>query len=161
MKATGLLALLLSFPDDWSIDHRDLARRKTDGFDSVRRCLRELEACGYLKRERIQDPISGKWGWIHTLYEIPEGGYPHLGERGPRVRDPESGKSESGFPSLLQRKAHRTQSSESGKPSLGRAAADRCSDPSCPRCGGSGWALDPVTGEAYHCGGPGQGEEAG
>lgn len=49
-KAKGLLAYLLSKPDDWIVKEHDLVAHATDGRDSVRATIRELEAAGYLAR---------------------------------------------------------------------------------------------------------------
>jgi hypothetical protein len=51
-KATGVLAYLLSLPDDWRVSRDDLANRKADGVASVRTAMSELEAAGYLTRHR-------------------------------------------------------------------------------------------------------------
>lgn len=57
-KAKGLLGYILSRPDDWQINVRDLARRSTDGRDSVYAALRELKARGYIQ-ETIQRHARG------------------------------------------------------------------------------------------------------
>lgn len=68
-KATGILAYLLSKPDDWTISYRDLEKRKIEGKTAVLAALRELERNGYLKRERKH--IGGRWAWEQVLYEAP------------------------------------------------------------------------------------------
>ena len=59
-KARGLLAYLLSLPDDWRTSSDRLARLGPDGRDAVRSGLRELEELGYLVRRRIQSS-TGRW----------------------------------------------------------------------------------------------------
>jgi len=59
-KARGLLAYLLSLPDDWRTSSDRLARLGPDGRDAVRSGLRELEELGYLTRRRSQSS-TGRW----------------------------------------------------------------------------------------------------
>ena len=52
-KARGLMAYMLSMPDDWKFYTRELVKHSDkDGRDSVRVGLKELEDCGYLKRQK-------------------------------------------------------------------------------------------------------------
>lgn len=68
-RATGILAYLLSKPNDWTISYRDLIQRKTEGKTAVLRALRELEDAGYLQRERKH--IAGRYQWEQVLFEVP------------------------------------------------------------------------------------------
>lgn len=73
-KAKGLLAYLLSKPDDWQIAEADLIRRSKDGRDAVRAGLRELEASGYLARRQVREP-GGKFARTEcVVYERPKFG---------------------------------------------------------------------------------------
>ena len=72
-KARGLLAYLLSMPDNWSVSSAHLAKTGPDGREAVRTALIELVSAGYLIRERKQDPSTGRWGWIQTVYDAPVG----------------------------------------------------------------------------------------
>ncbi|WP_287966326.1 hypothetical protein [Diaphorobacter sp.] len=54
-KATGILCWLLGLPQDWRVRLSHLAQQKTDGRDSTRAGLAELEAVGYLWIERRRD----------------------------------------------------------------------------------------------------------
>ena len=70
-KAKGLLAYLLSKPDDWQVYERDLIKRATDGRDAVRSTLRELESFGYLSRRQIRGE-NGSFGHMeYIVYERP------------------------------------------------------------------------------------------
>ncbi|WP_274655591.1 helix-turn-helix domain-containing protein [Paenibacillus humicola] len=70
-KAKGLLAYLLSKPDDWQIYEKDLIKRSTDGRDAVRAGLRELEANGYLSRHQLRGE-GGSFGTMeYIIYERP------------------------------------------------------------------------------------------
>lgn len=73
-KAKGLLAYLLSKPDNWQITETDLVRRSQDGRDAVRAGLRELEINGYLVRHQVRAP-GGKFARTeYVVYERPEFG---------------------------------------------------------------------------------------
>jgi hypothetical protein len=69
-KAKGLLAYLLSRPDDWTVIVRDLIRRSKDGRDSVYAALKELTVAGYLEMELERD--GGKFARRrYVVYERP------------------------------------------------------------------------------------------
>lgn len=54
-KAKGLLSEMLSLPPDWDYTLQGLAVIATDGLDSVRTAVRELEQYGYLVRSQSRD----------------------------------------------------------------------------------------------------------
>ncbi|MCB2308874.1 helix-turn-helix domain-containing protein [Clostridium estertheticum] len=69
-KAKGILAYLLSKPDDWTCQVQDLSKNSTDGRDSVYNGLKELRASGYLIKRPIK--VNGKvTEWEEILFEIP------------------------------------------------------------------------------------------
>lgn len=70
-KARGLLAYLLSLPDDTSLDRRRLEGAGPDGAYAIRMALQELAAAGYLRHEKHQDE-RGLWRTGATLYEVPK-----------------------------------------------------------------------------------------
>lgn len=69
-KATGLLAYLLSMPDNWTPNRDDLAQRKTDGVASVRAGMTELKDAGYItvRKEKLQ---NGTFVTVAEVYERP------------------------------------------------------------------------------------------
>lgn len=67
-KARGLLAYLLSRPDNWRTSSQHLARCGPDGRDAVRTGLDELVQAGYLVRRRRQDP-AGRWSTETCVYD--------------------------------------------------------------------------------------------
>lgn len=69
-KARGLAAYLLSKPDNWTVNERQLIKSGPDGQAAIRSGLHELEQAGYLKRERMHTG-EGKFTWETTLYESP------------------------------------------------------------------------------------------
>ncbi len=65
-KARGIFAYLWSMPDDWNFYETEVAKHATDGRQSLRTGLEELEKNGYLERTRSRDKL-GKFGapvWI-------------------------------------------------------------------------------------------------
>lgn len=71
-KAKGLLSVVLSLPEDWDYSVKGLVTLSGDGFDSVKSTLKELEAAGYLVRERERDSQGHLKGMIYCFYEIPQ-----------------------------------------------------------------------------------------
>lgn len=71
-RAKGILAYLLSRPDDWKVSSVDLARRSKEGRDATKKAYDELKEHGYLK----VFPIKGdgekiiRWDW--EVYEKPQ-----------------------------------------------------------------------------------------
>lgn len=71
LKAKGLLSIILSLPDDWQYNQKGLASLSTDGLDSVRSTLKELERHGYVTRARIRSPEGFLGEMEYTIREIP------------------------------------------------------------------------------------------
>lgn len=70
-KARGLLAYLLSLPDDWRVYVTELADHSTDGTAATRSGLQELIDADYVKRERRRDDEGKFAGWTYLVYENP------------------------------------------------------------------------------------------
>lgn len=70
-KAKGLLAEMLSLPENWDYTLKGLTYLFSDGLDSVRQGIRELEEHGYVVRERKRDE-KGRLGEMeYVIYETP------------------------------------------------------------------------------------------
>ena len=73
LEARGLLGYLLSLSDHWEARADHLCRTCGVGRDKLQRILRELQAAGYVRRERTRDPQTGVWlGQRTMVYERPE-----------------------------------------------------------------------------------------
>jgi hypothetical protein len=69
-EARGLLAYLLSKPDDWKVILSDVQRNGNIGRDKARRLLKELESAGYIKKEDQTINPDGTFGNIpYRIYE--------------------------------------------------------------------------------------------
>ena len=71
-KAKGILAYLLSKPDDWKCQVSDLIKKSTDGRDSVYGGLKELRATGYMIKRPVKNDKNIIVEWEEVLYETPQ-----------------------------------------------------------------------------------------
>lgn len=71
MKAKGILSLMFSLPDDWDYTLKGLAYLSTDGIDSIRSGIQELERAGYIFRSRIRDDHGYFRGTKYKVYPTP------------------------------------------------------------------------------------------
>jgi hypothetical protein len=69
--ARGLLAYLLSRPDDWKVLVNDLKRRGNLGRDGIYALLRELRSAGYVRFERQRDLQGRMRGGTYIVSELP------------------------------------------------------------------------------------------
>ena len=92
-RALGLLIYILSKPDGWRVDSRDLAKTHSEGRDAIRAALNELQDEGYMTQTRVR--VGDKWlietavsevkqesntGNIEDLSPVP--GFPAAGKPG-------------------------------------------------------------------------------
>jgi hypothetical protein len=70
-KAKGLLAYLLSLPDDWQIYEEEIAVHSKDGIKSTRSGLKELIEYNYINRAQSRT-VDGKFaGYEYCVFEVP------------------------------------------------------------------------------------------
>ncbi len=65
LKSKGLLAYLLSLPNDWDVYATELVLRHKDGITAIYSAIKELEDSGYLKRERVR--VNGKLAGVNYI----------------------------------------------------------------------------------------------
>jgi hypothetical protein len=68
-EAVGVMAYLLSKPDDWEAQLTDIERRFKIGREKRQRIVRELEDAGYM--ERIETRENGKFDYTIIVHETP------------------------------------------------------------------------------------------
>lgn len=69
-ETRGMIAYLLSKPNNWEMRVGNLLNASPAGRDKVRRMIREAIEFGYMVRIKEKDE-SGKFHWVTTLYENP------------------------------------------------------------------------------------------
>lgn len=70
-KARGLHHLLLSYPDNWTINTAQLtAESDRDGREAIASALKELETFGYFERKKLRGQ-DGRITWETFVYELP------------------------------------------------------------------------------------------
>ena len=70
-KATGLLCMMLSLPDEWDFSVSGLEQMKTENKSAITSALKELEENGYLIRTQNRDKKGVFTGTIYNIYEQP------------------------------------------------------------------------------------------
>lgn len=70
-KAKGIWLYAFSRPDDWQFYLCDIINQSTDGRESVRSGIDELEKAGYLTREQLKGENGKFSSYIYTFYELP------------------------------------------------------------------------------------------
>ena len=71
-KAKGILVEMLSLPKNWDYTLKGLTTLFSDGIDSIRQGIKELEENGYIVRERKRDARGRLGGMEYVIYETPE-----------------------------------------------------------------------------------------
>jgi hypothetical protein len=72
LRSRMLLIYMLSFPPDWRINYRLLAREmQCEGEHAIRKSLQELKQRGYVRNERRRGD-GGKWETTTIVYDSPQ-----------------------------------------------------------------------------------------
>jgi hypothetical protein len=142
LKARGLLALLLSLPDDWECHGiRGIVKNfcERDGVEAVQNAMQELEKHGYLARRKGRN-ADGTWQWLWTYGAHPAevaqamenlqvsstSGFPVYGE--PGSGEPVSGKPVYGEPVHLEKSLQDLDKRDLQETSADALAARACAD---------------------------------
>lgn len=70
-KATGILAYLLSKPNQWTVRIKDIEKHGKDGEKAIRAGLKELINAGYAELKTIQNTDGKLAGKTYIIHEIP------------------------------------------------------------------------------------------
>ena len=90
-RARGVLAYLLSQPPGYRVNSADLTRAGSEGRDSIRTALAELEKAGYLRRSQARNP-DGSFTADSVVYEHPQPPGPDDGNPGPGATSTDTAK---------------------------------------------------------------------
>ena len=85
-KAKGIMAYMLSKPDDWTFYLDELMRHSTDGKASFRSGFKELQDAGYVQRVKHRKE-DGTFRWETIVYEQPHTDFPQVDN--PSVEKPQ------------------------------------------------------------------------
>ena len=100
-KAKGVFCYLLSLPEDWVIYQTELLKHSTDGRESLRNAINELEKYGYLVVDKKRDE-KGHFTAVYKIIENPkEKTESGKTESENPTRENRHGKTESENPTLL------------------------------------------------------------
>lgn len=84
-RARGILACILSRPDNWKTTSESLARESKEGRSAILSALKELEQVGYLVRNKYQNE-KGQWVSESTVFDKPQ-----INVEKPKYGNPTSG----------------------------------------------------------------------
>ncbi|MEB9905457.1 DnaD domain protein [Bacillus anthracis] len=71
-KAKGILAYILSLPDDWVFYMEEISTHAKDGIDSLRVGMKELKKYGYVRRFPVKNEKGKITNWETIIYEVPQ-----------------------------------------------------------------------------------------
>lgn len=77
-KAKGILAYILSLPDDWVFYMEEIATHAKDKISSLYSGMKELKKYGYVKRFPVKDEKGKIIKWETIVYEVPQDENPHV-----------------------------------------------------------------------------------
>ncbi|HDR7640773.1 conserved phage C-terminal domain-containing protein [Bacillus wiedmannii] len=112
-KAKGILAYILSLPDDWVFYMEEVATHSKDKLDSLKSGIKELKEHGYVKRYPVKNEKGKIARWEMIIYEVPQGEYPLV--ENPQMEKPLVDKPLVENPPLLSTKELSTNKSNTDK----------------------------------------------
>lgn len=68
-KAKGIMAYLLSLPDDWQIYEEELSDHSDDGIKALKSGIKELLDLGYMQRTKTRNKQGRYSGWQYDVHE--------------------------------------------------------------------------------------------
>jgi hypothetical protein len=117
-KAKGILAYLLSRPDNWTINISDVINHSPDGEYAVRSGVKELIDAGYVRRIPERDEKKRIVRWIMEVYE-----QPMQNDENDQAADLDRGNLNVGFPDVGNLALNNTDSNK--KEPMGASAPAR------------------------------------
>jgi len=71
LATLGFFCKVISLSERWQLNVAGLATLMNISTGKVQKCLAQLEAAGYLKREKVQNKSGRFCGWDYTFYNLP------------------------------------------------------------------------------------------
>ncbi len=149
-RARGVLAYVLSMPDNWRTSGDTLARQGLEGRDAIRAAINELIRAGYARRVKAQDE-RGRYTTELHFYDTPKS--VHIlgklrGKRDTPTTENQSSENQSSKEELIPRTIKESESVLESEPKLcgycsgqGMIAEGFAGLPTfCPDCKGDGLA---------------------
>lgn len=99
-QAKGLLAYMLSLPNDWTFNVEDLTNRSKNGRDATRNTLKELQGAGYIQKEQARSQQGKFEKGVFLVFETPREPFTEK----PSTGNPSSAKPSTENPTLLNNK---------------------------------------------------------
>jgi DNA-binding MarR family transcriptional regulator len=100
-RARGVLACILSRPDNWKTTAESLARESKEGRSAILTTLKELEAAGYMKRTKYRNE-KGQWVWESFVYDTPQAETKEPESKNPPTDKPTSGEPSTEIQTLIE-----------------------------------------------------------
>jgi len=86
-KARGILIYILSLPNDWDINLEEVAKHSmVDGYAAFKSGWKELEAKGYVRREKVRNDKGVIVEWQTYIADYPQCSFPQV--ENPQVENP-------------------------------------------------------------------------
>lgn len=70
-QSKGLLAYMLSLPNDWTFNIQDLTNRSKNGRDATKSIVKELQEAGYIQKEQARSERGKFGGTVFLVFETP------------------------------------------------------------------------------------------
>lgn len=100
-RARGVLACILSRPDNWNTTADNLARESKEGRNAILTVLKELEDAGYMTRKKYRND-KGQWLWESFVFDTPQTKNYNPEFRNPPMDDPNSGEPSTEIQTLIE-----------------------------------------------------------
>lgn len=100
-RARGVLASILSRPDNWNTTADNLARESKEGRNAILTVLKELEDAGYMKRNKYRND-KGQWIWESLVFDTPQSIVQKPYDGHPSADEPNSGEPSAEIQTLIE-----------------------------------------------------------
>ncbi len=125
-EARGMLAELLSRPDNWQLSVTQLRKSGNLGREKIARMLKEIEQAGYIRRQRARGPDGHFSGSEYVVFDHQPEIQPGEDSPNEENQDPHT-ESRVSEPSVLE-KPEVGKPGEPGKPTVGKTGSIRKTD---------------------------------